>query len=100
MATAVNIEYQIARPKSQVAASRERTRRITPEAGRGLELLGHAIEYLTDEYVNEAKKLDHADPQVAAIRLLMDLNRQIYYDCPAVPTFGERIRDFLRGAGA
>ena len=28
-------------------------RRISPEAGHALELLGHAIEYLTDELVYE-----------------------------------------------
>jgi len=28
--------------------------------------------------------------------LLMDLNRQIYFDCPVVPTFGERVRAFFR----
>ena len=62
----------------------KRTRRITFEAGRALEMLGHAIEYLTHEYVHEAKELSAIDPQVAAIRLLMNLNRQVYYECPVI----------------
>ncbi len=34
--------------------SRSVRRRTTPEAGFALEILGHAIEYLADEYVHEA----------------------------------------------
>lgn len=69
-----------------VGFSRRRTRHITPEAGRALEILAHAIEYLTDEYVHEKKLLGHNDQQLEAIQLLMSLNRQIYYECPAVTT--------------
>lgn len=71
-------------------------RRISPEAGRALEILGHAIEYLSDEYVEHAKELRASDSQVAAIQLLMRLNREIYFDCPVVPTVGERIVAFFR----
>ncbi len=31
-----------------------RRRRISPQAGHALEILGHAIEYLADEYVHQA----------------------------------------------
>ena len=84
--------------RSQSKSNGDRKRRISPEAGRALEILGHAIEYLIDEYVHETKRLSASDPQVAAIRLLMSLNRQVYYECPVVPTFSERFRAFLRGA--
>jgi hypothetical protein len=86
--------------RSQSQSNGERTRRISPEAGRALEILGHAIEYLIDEYVHETKRLSGSDPQVAAIRLLMSLNRQVYYDCPVIPTFSEKFRAFLHGARA
>jgi hypothetical protein len=43
--------------RSQSQSNGERTRRISPEAGRALEILGHAIEYLIDEYVHETKRL-------------------------------------------
>ena len=79
-------------------ASRRTVRRITPETGRALEILGHAIEYLTDEYVNRTGKLSATDPEVEAIQLLMGLNRQVYYGCPIVPTWSERVWAFLRGA--
>ena len=78
-------------------AGLERNRRISPEAGHALEILGHAIEYLTDEYVHEKRELKSADPQVEAIRLLMSLNREVYFECPFVPTLTERFCAFLRG---
>lgn len=74
----------------------KRRRLITPQAGRALEILGHAIEYLTDEYVLEAKDLSAHDPQVKAIQVLMAINREIYFECPVMPTFRERLRAFFR----
>ncbi len=73
-----------------------RRRRISPRDGRALEILGHAIEYLTDEFVHEGGSLAPGNPQVQAIQLLMALNRQVYLDCPPVPSFGERCRALLR----
>ncbi len=80
--------------------SASRTRRITPEAGRAIEMLGHAIEYLADEFALECRSRDfmpagkHA--RVAAIELLMARNREVYFSCPTVPTLGERLRSLLR----
>jgi hypothetical protein len=31
-----------------------------------------------------------------AVQLLMALNRQVYFECPEAPTFGERCRALLR----
>jgi hypothetical protein len=67
-------------------------RRISPEAGRALEILGHAIEYLTDEYVHEGASFSANDAQLKAVQILMAMNRQIYFECPQVPTFRERWR--------
>jgi hypothetical protein len=78
-----------------------RRRRVSPEAGRAIEMLGHAIEYLADEFALECRSgatsigLDK-HPQVSAIDLLMARNREIYFSCPLVPTFGERLRALLR----
>lgn len=77
------------------ATLRASRRRITPEAGRALEILGHSIEYLTDEFVHEGGTLGARDSRLDAIRLLMSLNREIYYACPVVPTFAERCLAFL-----
>jgi hypothetical protein len=81
---------------ASAAAAGSARRCISPEAGRALEILGHAIEYLIDEYVNEGGSFSPSDPQVQAVHLLMALNRQVYFACPVVPGFGERVRSFLR----
>jgi len=72
-----------------------RRRRISPPAGRALEILGHAIEYLTDEFIHEGGALSPENGQLEAVQLLMALNRQVYLACPEVPTFGERCRALL-----
>jgi hypothetical protein len=73
-------------------------RRLSPEGGRALEILGHAIEYLADEYANDlADKgpLGSADPRVAAIQILKGLNRTIYRSGTEVePAFG-RVKRWL-----
>ena len=80
---------------SAVPERQGRRRHITPRAGRALEILGHAIEYLTDEFVHEGKPLSPDNEQLIAVQLLMALNRQIYFACPEVPTFGDRCRAIL-----
>lgn len=72
-----------------------RRRRISPEAGRALEILGHAIEYLTDEFIKAGGSFSAHDGQVEAVQLLMGLNRAIYFDCPEVPTFADRFRAMM-----
>jgi hypothetical protein len=79
-------------PKA-VAAPR---RAITPQAGRAVELLAHAIEYLTDEYVHERGFLNPADARMEAVQLLMRLNREVYFECPVVPSLGERCRSLMQ----
>lgn len=93
VSTAINFRFRaFARTQAEPVASGNRKRHISADAGHALEVLGHAIEYLTDEYVQSAKQFSSTDPQVAAVQLLMALNRQIYYECPVVPTFAERLR--------
>ncbi len=77
-------------------------RRIAPRAGCALETLGHAIEYLADEYVHEFGRQPIADvasglidPQVQAMQVLMAANREVYYACPAVTPFYRHILKYL-----
>jgi hypothetical protein len=72
-----------------------RARRISPQAGHALEILGHAIEYLSDELVHHGGEMNSHNPEVAAVQILMALNREIYFSCPEVPTWGDRIRGLL-----
>jgi hypothetical protein len=74
------------------------SRRLSPERGRAVEVLGHAIEYLADEYAADlADKgpLGNADPRVAAIQILKGLNRAIYYSGTEVQPASGRMKRWL-----
>jgi hypothetical protein len=98
---ATSIEGQLKESTVQEQARPEtgfkRRRRISPRAGRALEILGHAIDYLADDYVQTGKTFSANDPQVKAIQLLMALNREVYLECPVVATLAERVGRSLRG---
>jgi len=72
-----------------------RRRSISAEAGHALEKLGHAIDYLTDEYVHEGGTFSRHDAKLQAVELLMAINREVYFACPEVPTLGERWRAWM-----
>jgi hypothetical protein len=72
-----------------------RRRQITPQAGRALDILAHAIEYLTDESAHRDLAFAARNEQLEAVRLLMALNRQVYFECPEVPTFADHCRAWL-----
>ena len=74
-----------------------RRRSISPQSGRALEILGHAIEYLADEFaLQTGTSSDMKDPQDQALQILMAANRNVYFDCPAIPTPWERFRSLWR----
>jgi hypothetical protein len=98
MAAITTTGFSIPAPATAVPIARVRTSRrrsISPQAGRALEILAHAIEYLTDEFVNTGLTYSATNGQLEAVRLLMALNRQVYFECPEVPSFGERWRTLL-----
>ena len=96
MAATTTTGFSIPASSSAIPAARVRTRRrITPQAGRALELLAHAIEYLTDEFVHQGLAFSAKNEQLEAVQMLMALNRQVYFECPEVPSFGERWRSLL-----
>ena len=92
---ASGLPVSTAAPAAVTVRGAMRRRRISPEAGHAIEILGHAIEYLTDEFVCEGGSLSTHDAQVEAVQLLMGLNREIYLGCPEVPTFADRLRALL-----
>jgi hypothetical protein len=93
--TATTASMPFAVSNSEVAkALPHRRRLITPEVGRALERLNHAIEYLTDEYVHQggSKALnDH----LCTVQLLMDVRKQVYVDAPEAHSMGARCKYFL-----
>jgi hypothetical protein len=81
------------------SASRPLRRTISPEAARALKILGHAIEYLANEFLHDDAPPGHDNPRLQAVRLLMALNRQTYFECPMEPvalSFRERCREIFR----
>jgi hypothetical protein len=94
-AATTGFPMQVSSNVTTVSPTPNRRRRIDPRAGRALEKLGHAIEYLTDEFVHEGGSLSAKDPQLEAVQLLMTANRKVYFECPEVPTFAERWRSLL-----
>jgi hypothetical protein len=73
-----------------------RRRRISPQAGQALEKLGHAIEYLVDQHAHEGSLLKWQQAHLEALSILKALNRQIYLECPIVPSLDDRIRQLFR----
>jgi hypothetical protein len=98
MATSMTTDLAI-RVSAPVASAgcvpSNRRRRITPAAGHALEILGHAIEYLTDEFVHQGGDMRAGNSQLEAVQLLMARNREIYYACPEVVTVTDRLRAML-----
>jgi hypothetical protein len=68
-----------------------RRRKIDRRSGQALEILGHAIEYLTDDFVYEGASQGILNSRLEAVQLLMALNRQVYNECPEAPRWSERI---------
>jgi len=74
----------------------KKRRRINPEAGRALEKLAHAIEYLMDQHAHEGSLLKWEQAHLEALSILKALNRQIYLECPIVPSLEDRIQHLFR----
>jgi hypothetical protein len=81
---------------SAVPAAKPVRRRLSLEAGRAMEKLGYAIEYLSDEFVNDARIDNAHDDRLEAIEILMALNRQIYLESPEFVSLGQRLNTWLR----
>ena len=70
-------------------------RSIDLQAGHALLILSHALEYLTDEFIQEGGSFTANRGQIDAIQLLITLNRQIYMACPETPTLRQRLWSFF-----
>ncbi|HME58995.1 MAG TPA: hypothetical protein VKF63_11710 [Terracidiphilus sp.] len=96
MAATTTTGFSASVPAIPIASVRaNRRRNITPQAGHALNHLAHAIEYLTDEFIHQGLAFAAQNEQLEAVRLLMALNRQVYFECPVVPSLGERCRALL-----
>ena len=78
-------------------------RRLSPEGGKAIEVLGHAIEYLADEYAADTTSkgvLASADPRIEAIEVLKALNRAVYFSGTEVQPVFRRVRQWFLGVRA
>ena len=82
-------------PDVEVLQPRRR-RRIDFQSGVALEILGHAIEYLADEFVHDRASFSQNEPRLQAVQILMAANREVYFSCPEVSSLRERLCAFLR----
>jgi hypothetical protein len=90
--------YHVADPVTARRAPRSTGHAIrrhpTPEQGRALEKLGHAIEYLIDSRLYAPSSLPIEANQQAS-QLLMRLSRELFADCPEIVPAGRRLRHWL-----
>ena len=69
-------------------------RRGSPEQGRALEMLGHAVEYLVDSRLFQTGDHVQRDEQ-EAVQILMRLSRAVFSECPEVVSLRKRLRRWL-----
>lgn len=67
-------------------------RRPTPQQGRSIEILAHAIEYLVDSDLKEAAQSAYARPLSEAAQILMRLNREVFAECKEIVPLSVRVR--------
>lgn len=91
-----SVSFASSAPAGSSVSARNVQRHIGPKSARALAVLGHAIEHLTDEFGQEDASIAAKKPRIEAVRLLMDLNRQIYFECPEMPSLDERWHTFVR----
>lgn len=69
------------------------SREITPEAGRALQILGHAIDYLVDTAAARIERGSSLRTELGAldaVELLKARNREIYFACPVIQPMKQR----------
>ncbi len=67
-------------------------RRGNFEQGRALELLGHAIEYLSDSRMFfEADSMPQARAQADAIQIMMRASRAVFEECPETVSLRRKV---------
>ena len=97
MAASIGDELSVYEPVAAPQAVGEAAQRplAAREAGRALEILGHAIEYLADEYVRDNSAATEKAGTLEAIQILMAVNREVYFTAPTAPSIMRRLRSLF-----
>jgi|GEM_PF-6507001 len=78
---------------SSTPSHRPEPRRVDPEQGRALEMLGHAIEYLVDSRLYDTRETP-ADAD--AVQVLMSCSREVFAECEVVVSWHHKMQQALR----
>ena len=73
-------------------------RRPSPQQGRALEVLGHAIEYLLDSYVTTTAPTSNRSDHEAT-HLLIKLNMEVFSECSEIIPLRQRLWHYLVRGG-
>lgn len=87
---AVTADLQAAVSANSNAAPGVR-RRGSPQQGRALETLGHAVEYLIDSRMFQLGDTSREN-ETEAVQVLMRLSRLVFNECPEVVSLQTRLR--------
>ena|SRR5579871_5336188 len=80
-----------------VPAEQPRQRRfISLQAWRTLRTLRHAIEYVAEEFLHDSVPPSIQNPRLQAVQLLIELQGDVYADCPEIPRLFELVMRKLR----
>lgn len=73
-----------------------RQKHLPRRSRRAHRILGHAIEYVANEFLHDATPPGPRNSRLQAVQLLMALDRRVCSDAEEVPAFAERRFWFLR----
>ena len=58
---------------------------VSFQARRALRTLRHAIEYVAGEFLHDSVPPSIQNPRLQAVQLLIELQGDVYADCPEIP---------------
>lgn len=79
-------------------AARRGRRSITREHGRALEMIGHAVDYLNDCFLNEGADdeiINAARPYTEALQILISAHSELLWSLPVSETVTTRLLNFM-----
>ena len=79
-------------------ATRRGRRSITREHGRALEMIGHAVDYLNDSFLNEGDDdeiINAAGPYTDALQILISAHSELLWSLPVSETLTTRLLNFM-----
>ncbi len=89
---------QAAEPRTYQKSRRKLHRKMTREQGCALEMIGHAVDYLNDGYLQEGAEdeiIDFSGPSMEAIQILIFSQREVLRSLPLTEPLSLRLWNML-----